>query len=150
MPIKYDLPDFLHASAISRQTYARWLTRKASSLVRRDRKRWGTAVSQSDYKRRIHAAVKASEGRDFYTEEDLDWELISQYDNKESQQRRVDYKKEFARLPTVDHVDPGSKEAEFKICSWRTNDCKNDLTVKELREFCETFLQAQERHAGSK
>ena len=36
-------------------------------------------------------------------------------------------------LPTVDHVDPESTEADFRICGWRTNDCKNDLTITELQ-----------------
>ena len=43
------------------------------------------------------------------------------------------YKRRFALLPTVDHVDPESTEADFRICGWRTNDCKNDLTITELQ-----------------
>jgi hypothetical protein len=32
----------------------------------------------------IHAAVCATQGRDAYTGEKLDWSLVSQYDNDES------------------------------------------------------------------
>ena len=143
MPIKYHLPSFLKGKEVTRERYVRWLQRKALSLARRDRRRWQKAVSVADYKEAIHKVVESSGGKDFYTQEGLDWGLISKYDNRESQRGGVEYKKDFARLPTVDHVDPTSREPQFQICGWRTNDCKNDLTVEELRQFCEAFLHAQ-------
>ena len=146
MAIKYELPQFLEDTAVTRQVYVRWLHRKAQALARRDRKRWKQTVRTSAYKEAIHRAVLRSDGRDFYTHELLDWSLLSEYDNQESQREGSKYKRRFALLPTVDHVDPESTEAHFRICGWRTNDCKNDLTVAELRAFCETFLRA---HASS-
>ena len=82
-------------------------------------------------------------GLDQYTGEELDWKLMSQYNNDESKELGREYKKRHALLPTVDHVGDGTGPADFKICSWRTNDCKNDLTIEELRDFCITFLRAQ-------
>ena len=143
MAIKYELPPFLEVTAVTRQVYVRWLHRKAQAHARRDSRRWRLTIGVSCYKQAIHRAVLESGGRDFYTHEELDWSLISKYDNRESQSQGVKYKKQFALLPTVDHADPESKQADFRICGWRTNDCKNDLTMTELREFCETFLGAQ-------
>jgi hypothetical protein len=83
----------------------------------------------------IHAAVVSGEGADFYTGEPLDWERISKYSNEESKARRREYKRELAMLPTVDHVGDGLGPADFQICSWRTNDCKADLSHAELIDF---------------
>ncbi|MYC99372.1 MAG: hypothetical protein F4X13_08910 [Gammaproteobacteria bacterium] len=143
MAIKYELPPFLDDAVVTRQVYVRWLHRKARAHARRDRRRWNLPIRVSSYKQAIHRAVLESSGRDFYTHEELDWSLISQYDNRDSQSQGVKYKKRLALLPTVDHADPESKQADFRICGWRTNDCKNDLTMAELRDFCETFLGAQ-------
>ena len=142
MAIKYELPPFLENTVVTRRVYVRWLHRKAQAHARRDSKRWGRTIRVSCYKRAIHRAVLQSKGRDFYTHEELDWSLVSKYDNRESQSQGAKYKKRFALLPTVDHADPESKKADFRICGWRTNDCKNDLTMAELRTFCETFLGA--------
>ena len=53
------------------------------------------------------------------------------------------YRKTLALYPTVDHEDPGSEDPVFRICALRTNDCKSDLTVEKLKEFCKKFLEAQ-------
>ena len=82
-----------------------------------------------------------SEGFDYYTGEQLDWSLISTYDNSQSKQLGRAYKKRFEFLPSVDHVDDGLGPANFKICGWRTNDCKNDLSHEELQEFCKLVLK---------
>ena len=143
MAIKYELPPFLDDAVVTRQVYVGWLRRKAQAHARRDSRRWGRTIRVSSYKEAIHRAVGESNGRDFYTREELDWSLISNYDNRDSQSQGVKYKKRFALLPTVDHADPESQQADFRICGWRTNDCKNDLTLAELRTFCETLLSAQ-------
>jgi hypothetical protein len=52
----------------------------------------------------IHRAVTASNGRDEYTGETLDWSLLSRYNNDESEEKRRHYKASFALLPTVDHI----------------------------------------------
>lgn len=142
MAILYELPPFLRGT-LSRGVYVRWLHRKAQAHVRRDRRRWKRTLSASAYKQAIHQAVLESDGRDFYTRERLEWSLLSKYDNRDSRREGGAYKRKFALLPTVDHVNPGADEPDFRICGWRTNDCKNDLTVAELAEFCEKFLRAR-------
>ena len=97
----------------------------------------------SKYKQAIHDAVLCSEGRDSYTSEPLDWSLLSRYDNEDSQSQGSKYKRQFALLPTVDHADPESTQTDFRICGWRTNSWKNDLTIEELRELCQKFRRAQ-------
>ena len=142
MAMKYELPPFLEGM-LTREVYVRWLHRKAQAHARRDRRRWKQTIRASAYKEAIHDAVLCSEGRDCYTNERLDWSLLSKWDDREAEREGGRLKRQFALLPTVDHVDPGSMEADFRICGWRTNDCKNDLTVAELGAFCEMFLRAQ-------
>lgn len=136
------MPPFLEGK-VSPDKYESWLTRKASAHVKRDRLRNRTA-SVSLYKEAIHAAVLVSKGLDAYTGEQLDWARIGTYDNEASKLGRHGYKSEHALLPTVDHVDSSSTEASFRICAWRTNDAKNDLTVPAFLELCAQVL----RHAG--
>lgn len=69
------------------------------------------------------------------------WTLISQYDNTASKADGRVYKKKFADLPTVDHVGDGTGPADFVICSWRVNDCKNDLTYEEFVAVCRQVLE---------
>ena len=140
---KHTMPAFL-AESVSTDAYERWLARKAAAHVKRDRKRDQSGVTQSLYKEAIHAAVLLSQGRDAYTGEALHWYLISKYNNDESKIGRHGYKSGFALLPTVDHVHAGATEASFCICSWRTNDAKNDLSVDDFLSLCEKVLV----HAG--
>jgi hypothetical protein len=139
MPVVFDLPDFLQGR-LTREQYVRWLQRKAIAHVRRDRRRWNREISVASYKAAIHAAVLRSDGRDYYTGEPLRWDLVSRYDNQASRLGGSSYKRRFELLPTVDHVDPDSRDADFEICGWRTNDCKNDLAHDELRRFCKLIL----------
>ena len=52
-----------------------WVQRKAVTLCKRDQKRGGIGNVQQ-YRLAIHQAVVASEGRDHWTGEWLDWGLI--------------------------------------------------------------------------
>jgi hypothetical protein len=90
--------------------------------------------------RAIHEAVKSSGGNDAYTGEPLAWELISTFDNEAARQGGRDYKRTLSMLPTVDHVGDGTGPADFVICSWRTNDCKSDLSHDDLVKFCRAVL----------
>lgn len=139
------MPAFLEGKTEA-QAYEHWLARKASAHVRRDRNRGraGDSVTRSLYKEAIHAAVVLSGGVDAYTGEPLDWHLISQYDNDESKLGRHKYKAQFALLPSVDHLDAGATEASFRICAWRTNDAKNDLSHGEFIALCRRVVA----HAG--
>lgn len=146
---KYRLPDFLK-DIVSQETYDRWLHRKAVTHVRRDRKRGNEKATNSEYKKAIHKAVEESKGKDTYTNENLDWSLLSQYDNDKSKKHGRYYKKKFALLPSVDHVEDGKSQANFKICSWRTNDSKNDLSYDEFVELCLKVINAANLAANSK
>ena len=136
---KYALPEFL-IGRCDPAGYVDWLSKKAKAHVKRDRHRGHTAATRERYMMAIHQAVVDSKGRDYYTGEPLAWELISTYNNEKSQEGKRIYKKSFWLLPTVDHFGEDLTANAFKICGWRTNDCKNDLTQEELIEFCELVL----------
>lgn len=138
---KYALPGFLQP-VLTQQAYERWLSRKAVAHVRRDRVRGNLSATIEDYKRAIHEAVCSSDGADAYTGESLEWSLLSKYDNAESKQGKRAYKAKFALLPTVDHIGDGLGSADFKICAWRTNDAKGDLSLSEFMELCRRVVDA--------
>jgi hypothetical protein len=138
--MRYEFPIFL-ANLVEPTVYFRWLQRKAAAHVKRDRKRGNANATISAYKQAIHEAVVASNGRDFYTGEELNWRLISQYDNEKSKALGRSYKKDLAALPTVDHVGDGLGNPNFVISSWRTNDAKHDLTLEEFLSLCTDVLK---------
>lgn len=66
----------------------------------------------------------------------MNWELIGLYSNAESEANRRKYKAELVLLPSVDHVGDGLGETDFKICAWRTNDAKRDLSHDDFVALC--------------
>jgi len=142
--LKYERPSFL-PDAVTQHTYGRWLKRKAVAHTRRDRKRGNSSAKIEAYKIAIHRAVLDSDGVDEYTGQRLDWHLISRYDNVESSGKKRRYKTEFAFLPTVDHIGDGLGEAAFKICGWRTNDAKSDISYPEFVDLCRLVVMHFER-----
>ena len=85
---KYQLPSFLEG-VITQAPYQRWLHRKAMAHVKRDRKRGNEGATNEEYKLAIHRAVEESQGKDTYTDEPLDWTLLSTYDNDESKTEKA-------------------------------------------------------------
>jgi hypothetical protein len=136
------MPGFLEGH-VTADAYERWLSRKAAAHCRRDRNR-GRTVSRSQLKEAIHGAVLASEGFDVYTGEKLDWHLLSKFRNEDAKAGRHVHKAGFALLPTVDHVRAGDTEAAFRICAWRTNDAKGDLSPEDFIKLCIRVL----KHTG--
>jgi hypothetical protein len=136
------LPPFLQ-SVCSETVYKKWLHRKAVAHVKRDRKRWQIELSVSAYKQAIHSAVLEGGQHDAYTGDMLDWKLISKYDNDDSRLGRKEYKKSFGLLPTVDHAGDKPGDMNFRICSWRTNDAKSDLSLDEFLDLCRKVLRHQ-------
>ena len=136
---KYQLTDKM-ASLVEQATYERWLHRKALAHVKRDRNRGNATATTEEYKIAIHQAVCESDGKDAYTGDVLDWDLLSKYDNEQSKEHGRIYKKQFALLPSVDHVGDGKGSADFKICGWRTNDAKNDMTLNEFISLCKKVI----------
>ncbi len=120
--------------------YKRWLVRKAIAHVKRDKARGNSTATNERYRLAIHQAVCESDGKDAYTNEDLDWSLISTYDNDQSKKSGREYKKKFALLPSVDHVGDGKGVADFKICGWRTNDAKTDMNLDEFIDLCKKIV----------
>src|SRR5580700_507056 len=81
---KYQRPGFLENGGVTQDTYERWLDRKADAHAKRNRKRGNaTAIREADMIA-IHRADTHSHGRDHYTDELLDWSLLSRYSNVES------------------------------------------------------------------
>jgi len=146
--IKYGLPNCLEGRC-DPAAYHRWLSRKAVAHVKRDRSRGHEKATVAAYMMAIHTAVIASQGVDDYTGEDLAWEKISTYDNEKSKAGRKTYKRLFWNLPTVDHCGDDLAANAFKICAWRTNDCKNDLSDEELIQFCRIVLDHNKAKARS-
>jgi hypothetical protein len=137
---KYQIPKFLE-DTVTQAYYEKWLHRKAVAHFRRDRKRGNKTATNEKYKIAIHKAVSDSKGKDAYTREKLNWTLLSKYDNKASKKHGRNYKKRFALLPSVDHVGDGTGPVDFKICAWRTNDAKSDLSYKEFVELCRKIVK---------
>jgi hypothetical protein len=137
----YKIPDSL-SGKIDQAKYLKWLNHTAQTHVRRDKKRGNRAATVSEYKKAIHCTVCSHGERDAYTDEPLDWELISTYENGKSKEEGRKYKAKFALQPTVDHVGDGIGKPEFKICAWRTNDAKNDLSLKEFVALCKKVVAA--------
>ncbi len=149
MSRKYVRPPFLPPE-VTQASYLRWLSRKSIAHVRRDKRRGNIKAVNEAYKMAIHQAVIDSTGKDHYTGEPLNWTLLSRYNNDESKEKRRHYKASFALLPTVDHVGDGLGVAEFKICGWRTNDAKNDLTHEEFIELCRRVIAYFDRRESPK
>lgn len=134
-PPKYEMPAFL-PSEIKQPKYQKWLHGRAVAHCRRDKKRGNTTATTEAYKIAIHDAVTRCGGHDHYTGELLEWSLLGQYRNAESKAQKRRFKSKFALLPSVDHVGDGLSEADFKICAWRTNDAKSDLTHDQFVALC--------------
>lgn len=136
---KYALPDFLRG-VTDQVNYERWLRRKGVAHVRRDRERGSQTATNKLYQIAIHSAVVFSNGLDAYTGEALDWHLLSKYNNEASKKGGRKYKAEFYMLPSLDHVGDGNGPANFKICAWRTNDAKNDMSLHQFIDLCKKVV----------
>ncbi|MGB9423521.1 MAG: hypothetical protein WBR14_21620 [Candidatus Acidiferrum sp.] len=140
--VQYPVPECIRTKC-DQAKYARWLDAKACVHVRRDRKRL-RKCTVAEYKAAIHAAVADGGNLDHYRGEELDWGLVSSYNNAAAVEGRVKYKRSFALLPTLDHTEDEHGQPRFVICSWRVNDMKSDMTGSEFRQLCARVL----RHGG--
>ena len=146
-PRKYQRPEFLSAKP-TQTSYEKWLYGRAVAHVKRDKKRGNTTATNEAYRVAIHLAVLHSGGQDHYTGEVLDWTLIGRYSNAESKANGRRYKATLALLPSIDHVGDGLGEADFKLCAWRTNDAKSDLTHDEFVALCRRVVAHHDRGRG--
>jgi hypothetical protein len=147
MTVLYPVPDCIKLDC-DQVRYKRWLHRKAVAHVKRDRKRQ-TTCTVAQYKAAIHAAACASEGKDFYTGEQLAWSLVSKWDNESAKSGRAKYKKSMALLPTLDHTTDEKGQPKFVICSWYVNDVKSDLTPEEFLQLCKRVLEYRDHRLAS-
>ena len=139
---KYQLPDFLQKKyTVDKDNYEKWLKSQSSRHRKRDMNYFEKHNEQFDhtneqYKISIHKAVCDSNGKDFYTGESLDWNMINTWDNEEA--KEMNYKKKFKNLPTIDHINRENfyNEIKFQICAWSVNDAKNDLSHNEFLTLC--------------
>lgn len=139
--MKYELPDFL-VGIVTREKYSKWLSRKATSIHKRDKRRYSDLkYTRAEYKEAIHKTVLSSNGLDYFTGEKLDWEKIGSYNNDRSKQLTREYRQMFWLLPTVDHYGKDPGVLDFKICGWRTNDSKSDLSYEEYLELCKLIIE---------
>jgi len=119
----------------------KWLRGRARAHGKRDDGRGHAEVTVKSYMRLIHEAVTASNGRDYYTGQPLDWNLIGTYSNTESKQGRHAYKRKFDRMPSVDHEEAGAVSATFRICGWSTNDSKHAMSTTEFLDLARALLE---------
>jgi hypothetical protein len=143
-PAKYILPDFLQG-VISLDVYKNWLDHRADEIYMRDRKRkcpYALNGSKQLYKEAIHQAVLGNGRTDPFTGDILRWDLIGKWVNsgKDLADLSDEQRREFALLPTVDHIDPASEAPEFEICSFEINKCKSDLDPVEFVELCKRIV----------
>ena len=142
---KYQIPDFVASKGVTQTAYQKWLHGRAVAHVIRDKRRGNTTATNEVYKMALHHAVRCCGGYDYYTGEVLDWSLLCRYSNEESKAQGRHYKAKFALLPSVDHVGDGFGEADFKICAWRTNDAKSDLSHNDFVALCRNVVAHFER-----
>jgi hypothetical protein len=136
--IKYPLPDFLKGKC-TQSFYSKWLANKADDLMNRDMKHdkpYMHGISLMEYRRKIHEAVIETGLYDPYTGDELRWDLIGTWDADRIPADSGKYKKKYALMPTVDHIDPEATTLELEICSWQVNDCKSDFNPADFAAFC--------------
>ncbi len=139
-PSDYALPDALRGFC-SETSYRQWLTRKANAHLIRDRKRWHSTASVKDYMIAIHSAVIDAGRYDYYTGEELDWGLVDKHSNEQSSAGWTSYKRMLAMMPMVNHAGDVPGDLDLRICSWRTDDAKSDLTLEEFVALCAKVVE---------
>ncbi len=135
---EYKLPPFLEGICLQK-VYTKWHLRRAISLYQRDKKAKRNCVlynTISDYRQAICNAVALSSLKDPYTGDTMRWDLIGTWTSTKGSDGSDSFKRNYALLPTVDHVDTKSKVLVFEICSWQINSCRNDLTSEEFVDLC--------------
>jgi hypothetical protein len=140
--IVYHLPPFLEGICTGVQ-YRRWLLRKAKHILDRDRnanRACACGATMKTYRMAIHLAVLACGSCDPFTGDPLAWDRISTWVNTKSTDISEKYK-DFALLPSVDHVDPDGAELRFEICGWLINTCKSKFTPDEFTAICESVAE---------
>jgi hypothetical protein len=136
--IKYPLPAFLEGRCVPSVFY-KWINIKAETLLLRDQKRgkpYAQTATKATYKEKLYEAVIKSGERDPYTGDLFAWELIGTWDT--SKPHPEEYKRQFALMPTADHINPDT--LEFEMCSWLVNESKSYLSPDEYVALCQKVV----------
>jgi hypothetical protein len=141
VPAVFFPPDFAKEKC-SVTEYRKWVLGHSKNLFLRDSKAkrpFACPGQKSVYRHKIDDAAHHGQF-DPYTGEELQWELIDEWDPNLARGNRA-YARKFALLPTVDHIDPESDILEFEICSWKINTCKGNLNPQEFVDLCKKVIQ---------
>ena len=139
---RFSLPDFL-IGIVSEIILNHWIDERGKSLRKRDlknKKCFASSYSRMDYKNKIYEAILKTGLFDPYTGDKIDYSLICKWNSKLAEEGKLEYKKLFAMLPSVDHKDPDATVLEFEICTWKTNECKSNFNPEEFIAFCSKVL----------
>ena len=133
---------------LTETSFREFIRKKAAALWKRDKKKliaqsskessekYDDSRKRAEYRNAIYKAIVAmKENVCPYTGYILQWEKIGTWKNDEAKSKGKKYKKDFAYLPTVDHINADPKP-DFIICSWVANDAKNDLTKEAFVKLC--------------
>ena len=136
------MPDVLK-NQVTQAVYRKWLNVKASALRQRDiwlKRPFASVTPRNVYVQKLHDAAVKTGLYDPYSGDGLRWDLIGEWDPQKAK-GNSGYKKEFALLPTADHVDPDADELGFEICSWLSNTAKTFLSPEEFVALCGKIIR---------
>lgn len=137
-PLTYLLPSFLE-NVCTRIVFIKWLNKKCWFLHKRDlknNKSFAADCTRLQYKEQIYQSVNETGLIDPYTGDIMQYELIGKWDSNAAKNGGLAYSKQFALLPTADHIDPQGDKLELEICSWRVNMMKADFNPTDFISFC--------------
>ena len=121
------------------RTFSKWLNAKATQLRNRDKKRFRRLNWQirdkNWYKCEIESAFgKCDDGKDYYSGELLNWDLLGRYGTD------YEYNVEIKRkVPSFNHVFEDNNTGTFHlvICSWLVNDMISDQRIEDVIFLCQ-------------
>ena len=141
-PPKFPVPPAF-ADQCSQDDYNKMLTERSRKLCKRDKKKkmpFAASASPAIYRAKIHEAFSNAGLNDPYTGDKIGYNLIGKWDSKLAEEGKLEYKKQFATLPSVDHKDPNASVLEFEICTWQTNECKSSFNPSQFIAYCSKVL----------
>jgi len=148
MPLKYERPSFL-IGKISQATYNHWVRSKSKTHFGRDKKRGNTAISNEKYKMAIHLAVSQSSATINTRVKHSIGLWSGNTTTKKLKREAENIKLPLLFLPTIDHCDDGLGSANFKLCSYRTNDAKHDSSYSDFVDLCRRVIAHAELADGT-
>ena len=140
----YPAPAFVRALKVPCARYGEWLEKQAQSCRLRDKREGKPGIEE--YRKRIHQAVLASEGRDFYTGEPLEWNRLNHVLPLSGGRKRHLQR---GHYPSVDHYT-GTSCLDFRLCSALVNHAKGPLSHQQFLELCQKVVSQRQRREAAK